>query len=265
VDEEILRHYEETDEAGRLSRGAGRLELLRTQELLRRHLPPAPARILDVGGGPGRYARWLADEGYDVRLIDPAPHHVDQARAVGVDAAVGDARQLEATDSSVDAVLLLGPLYHLVDRADRVVALTEARRAVRPAGAVFVAAVNRFASLVDGLVTGHLDDPTFAAVVAADLATGQHRNPGADPHWFTTAYFHHPDELLGEVRDAGLDAGAVYGIEGPGGPLVGGDVPLDDAALERLARAARAVETEPTMLGWSYHLLAVATRPSDNP
>jgi SAM-dependent methyltransferase len=261
MDEEILRHYEQSDESARLSRGAGRLELYRTQELLRRHLPAPPARILDVGGGPGRYARWLVDEGYDVELIDPAPHHVDQARAIGIEATLGDARHLDAGDDSADAVLLLGPLYHLVDRANRVLALREAGRAVRPGGVVAAAGVNRFASLVDGLVTGHLDDPAFAAVVEVDLATGQHRNPGGNPDWFTTAYFHHPDELGRELRDAGLGSAVVYGIEGPGGPLLRDDASLGDAALEQLAWAARAVETEPTMLGWSFHLLAVA-RPS---
>ena len=82
LDADILEYYDRGDEQDRLT-AANRLELLRTQELLERSLPPAPAAILDVGGGPGVYAAWLAERGYDVVLIDPVPLHVEQARARG--------------------------------------------------------------------------------------------------------------------------------------------------------------------------------------
>jgi 2-polyprenyl-3-methyl-5-hydroxy-6-metoxy-1,4-benzoquinol methylase len=80
LDTEILAHYEEgVVERERLLRGgAGRLEYLRTRELLARYLPPAPVTILDVGGGAGVYALPLAREGYSLHLIDPVPLHVDQ-------------------------------------------------------------------------------------------------------------------------------------------------------------------------------------------
>src|ERR687894_951198 len=121
LDAEIRAHYEEGAERERLHRsGAGRLEYLRTRELLARYLPPAPATVLDVGGGAGVYALPLAREGYSVHLIDPVPLHADQARVTSAlqrdaplaSAEVGDARRLMYDDNSVDAVLLLGPLYH---------------------------------------------------------------------------------------------------------------------------------------------------------
>ena len=85
LDAEILAHYEEGVERERLLRdGAGRLEYLRTRELLARYLPPAPATVLDVGGGAGVYALPLAREAYSVHLIDPVPLHVDQAREASV-------------------------------------------------------------------------------------------------------------------------------------------------------------------------------------
>jgi hypothetical protein len=72
LDAEMLAHYEEGIERERLLRGgAGRLENLRTWELLVRYLPPAPVTVLDVGGGAGAYALPLAREGYAVHLIDP--------------------------------------------------------------------------------------------------------------------------------------------------------------------------------------------------
>lgn len=113
VPQEILDHYAEGEEQDRLSTPRGRLELLRTQDVLLRHLPPAPARVLDVGGGPGVYAEWLAGLGYAVDLVDPVPLHVEQAAArPGVSAALGDARALAAAESAYDVVLALGPLYH---------------------------------------------------------------------------------------------------------------------------------------------------------
>jgi SAM-dependent methyltransferase len=259
IEPEIVKHYEDSVEADRLGHGTGVLELYRTQELLRRHLPPAPARILDVGGGPGVHAAWLRADGYDVRLLDPVGTHVEQAQAQGIDADLGDARQLDEPDASYDAVLLLGPLYHLVERAARVAALTEAWRVLRPGGLIAAAAINRSASLVDGIASGYLDDAEFAAIVESDLSTGEHHNPEGRPGWFTTAFFHHPDQLRAEMAEAGLDRIIVYGVEGPGGPFAV-DRRLDDAERERLLWAARLIETEPTMLGWSFHLLAVGWR-----
>jgi 2-polyprenyl-3-methyl-5-hydroxy-6-metoxy-1,4-benzoquinol methylase len=82
VDEEIRVHYATGVEVGRLSAGASRIEFDRTKELLGRVLPPPPATILDVGGGPGAYAEWLAGQAHDVRLIDPLPLRVEEARAL---------------------------------------------------------------------------------------------------------------------------------------------------------------------------------------
>jgi ubiquinone/menaquinone biosynthesis C-methylase UbiE len=114
VDEAVSGYYERSNEQGRL--GDASVALLRTRELLAGWLPTAPAEVLDVGGGAGVYALWLAAKGYVVDLIDPKEKHVDQARAASVQSAhplraviLGDARTLDRPDACVDAVLLLGP------------------------------------------------------------------------------------------------------------------------------------------------------------
>jgi SAM-dependent methyltransferase len=150
-DPAILRYYEDGREANRLEDDtrSGLLERERTKELLLRTLPPAPARILDVGGGPGVYAQWLADLGYEVHLIDPIPLHVEQASADRrVTAEIGDARHLDVADATFDVVLVLGPLYHLIDRAERLDALREAFRVLRPGGHLYAAAIARGAALL---------------------------------------------------------------------------------------------------------------------
>jgi ubiquinone/menaquinone biosynthesis C-methylase UbiE len=150
-------YYELGEERGRLDSGVGALELLRTKELILRHLPEAPCEVADVGGGPGRYAVWLAELGHRVWLRDVVPLYVEQATVAtrhldAVDVAVGDARKLDLADGSVDVVLLLGPMYHLQVEADRRRALPEAQRIVRPGGLLFVAAISRWAARLHGVL-----------------------------------------------------------------------------------------------------------------
>lgn len=267
VPDEVVRHYASIDEGLRITRGFGQLELLRIQELVRRYLPSGRAlRIADVGGAKGAHAQWLAEDGHSVHLIDPVAEHVMVARGLAprrgeIFADVGQAGQLPFPDCSMDAVLLFGPLYHLTDPWDRASALEEAVRVVLPAGLVFVAAISRFASLIDGLARGFLFDSEFHAIVERDLTSGQHRNPTDKPAWFTTAYFHHPDELRDEAERAGLDVVGVFGVEGVAMWLPHLAVEWEDPARrEAILFSARVVESEPSLLGASGHLLLVARR-----
>jgi SAM-dependent methyltransferase len=266
VDPDVVWHYELGMEADRLETW-GRLERVRTQELLARHLPPAPATVLDVGGGPGVHAVWLAEQGYAVHLLDPLELHVAQARELSArtpgvplaGAEVGDARALPAADGSADAVLLLGPLYHLTEADDRRRALSEARRVLRPGGVLAAAAISRFAPSIDGLLKAFLLDPAFEAIVESSMRDGRHRNPERRREWFTTAYFHRPDELADEVRAAGFALEALVAVEGIGTFLAdAANAWLDDPVRrEPLLRAIRRVEAEPALVGASPHVLAV--------
>lgn len=190
----MLAHYSIGYEKDRLDQGPGRLEWVRTREILMRYLPSPPASVVDVGGGPGRYAAWLAAEGYEVDLLDLVPLHVEQARETfqalgrtGVRAEVGDARELPYASVSKDVALLLGPLYHLPTREDRLDALREAWRVLRPNGLIAVAAISRFASLMDGFARGLIADPGFVKVVEDDLSTGHHENPSGNPDYLVQA------------------------------------------------------------------------------
>ena len=261
--DEIQRYYEAGLEGGRLLEGSGVVELARTQDVLERHLPAPPARVLDVGGGTGVYARWLAGRGYEVHLVDQSPRNVEEARAHPgpplAGAEVGDARRLDDADGSADAAILLGPLYHLVDRDDRVRALAEAGRVVRPGGVVVAAAIGRHASLLAGLFHGLVDDPAFLPILERDLRDGQHRNPTPNLEYFTTAYFHLPAELGEEARAAGLAADAVLAVEGPGWMIP--DLAArwaDEVRRRHLLDLLRRIEADPAALAMSAHLLLVA-------
>ncbi|MEV4756673.1 methyltransferase domain-containing protein [Micromonospora sp. NPDC049559] len=265
---EVLDYYRRGGERVRLETGAAnRLEYLRTWDLLTRVLPPAPARIIDVGGATGVYARPLADAGYRVRLVDPVPEHVAAAAGIaGVTAVLGDARELPAEDRDADAVLLLGPLYHLPDRADRLRVWREAARVARPGAPVVAATISRFASLFDGFVKGFAADARFRRMVERTLADGLHRNPDDQAQWFTTAYFHHPTEIPGEVTEAGLALERIVSVESPlwmSGPHLD-EILADPEHTARMLDALRRVEDEPSLLGASSHLLTVA-RPGPVP
>ena len=137
-------------------------------------------------------------------------------------------RELAFADESADLLLLLGPLYHLVDAEDRHKALCEAARVLRHGGILIAAAISRWASLLDGLARDLLVDPAFTKIVEQDLRDGQHRNPTPRLDYFTTAYFHRPEDLRSEVEQAGLSVEGLYGVEGPGWML-----PDLDERLER--------------------------------
>lgn len=267
--QEILAYYQGTREELRLRSGWGALEFARTREIVLRHLPPAPAAVLDVGGAAGVYSEWLGSLGYETHLVDPVPRHVEEAlRACAhlTSARIGDARTLAERNASFDAILLMGPLYHLPGREERIAALREALRVLRPGGVLFASAISRYASLLDGLITGAIDDPAFAAIVEQDLREGQHRNPTGRSEYFTTAFFHRPGELREEVAEAGYTLIDLVAVEGPAWLARDFEARWNDAVRrEALLSAARAVEREPEILGASPHLLAVAERPAPPP
>lgn len=261
---DILAHYELGLEDGRLSSrtGTGRLEFLRTKDILGRTLPAPPARVLDIGGASGVYAGWLSRAGYRVELIDPVPLHVEQAsQRPGVSARLGDARDLhDVADASIDAVLLLGPLYHLQEPEDRLAALTEARRVTRPGGVVAAATINRFSALHDTLAKGVYYAPDRRAVIDAGTVDGRH-HPHPDSLDFTTAFFHAPEQIAEEFTEAGLIGSTQYGIEGTAWLMPNTATDLDDPdRTETLLAALRRTESVPSLLGASSHLLTVAVR-----
>jgi SAM-dependent methyltransferase len=238
--------YDAGDEDARMVDDRNAVEWLRSQELLRRWLPPAPGLILDIGGATGRYAGWLETRGYAVRLLDLVPKHVALARSRGIAALVGDARHLPFATESADAVVMLGPLYHLPDPDDRAAALAEAARCVKPGGVVVAAAMSRWAKACVRSSRGELGDVVIQEHLLRVFAHGQDRQGDA---FDRASYNHDPRELEDELRAAGLTDVRALGVEGPLGAEARADVRLNDVAL----RAARLAETSAPH--FSIHLL----------
>jgi hypothetical protein len=134
----------------------------------------------------------------------------------------------------------------------------EAQRVAKPGSLVFGAVITRFASLFSGLSEGEIFDPVFRQIVEADLATGNHVNPEGR-EYFTTAYFHVPDEARSEAERAGLRVEAVLGVEGITAWMPRLARSWDDPGRrDVILAAARAIESEASLLGLGPHLIVVA-------
>ena len=266
--DDMLRYYQETPEEPRLFKSSGILEFARSKEIIMRYLAPPPLVVLDVGGGPGAYSCWLARQGYEVHLIDPVPRHLGLAREASrqqpefpiASINLGDARGLEWPDGSCDVLLLMGPLYHLTEADERQQALLEARRVLRPSGVVIGVGINKFAGVFNGLVNGYIDDPEFRRILEGDLEEGQHRNP-TPKDYFTTAYFHRPEDLEVEISSAGFTVLDNVAVQGPGWLAKGLEQRMaDPEARERLLALVRKLEREPSLAGVSQHFMVIGRK-----
>lgn len=238
-------------------------------EVLRRlfaeWLPPAPAAIADIGGGNGRWAFELAAGGYDVSLADlSGPLIADAARRAGeaaialAEPVVADARRLPWATDSFDAALLLGPLYHLFDRADRLAALREAARVIRPGGAVLVQVLHRAGALRQ--VVTFFGGSAGAIDWEHVWRTGTFDEPHAPP-WYRSSYWHLPDEAADEVSEAGLVLHAVQGLDGPAPEGQAVLVDADSATVAHWADQAMALGKLPALWATCNHLLLWAGVP----
>lgn len=256
-------YYNEGKEQARLSDGGGALERLRMQELLSRFLPDSGI-VYDVGGAAGVYAIWLAEQNYTVHLLDLVPLHIEQALTDSqgklASATVGNALSLPYDDNSADVVLLLGPLYHLTDYEDRIQALRETYRVLKPNGIVVAVAIGRYGSMMAQLNRGNLA-PEVLNMVEETLASGQHRNPTKEHGYFTTAYFHRPDELQAEVATAGFTADSPIAIQGAAWMLPDFTPFIEDEAIQkRILTMMSQLEREPYLLGTSPHLMVIGRK-----
>jgi len=265
----LQEYYDNFTEGERLFTGLGQLEFERTKLILNRFLPNQPAKILDIGGATGVYSSWLARKGYQVHLIDQSEKLVQQARHASQNQpdapissfTIGDARSLDYPTKSIDVVLLFGPLYHLTEQEERYQALNEAFRVLKRGGILFAAAISRFASAIDGFLSGFINDPVFTEIVKRDLIDGHHRNPTDNLIYFTDAYFHRPADLKKEVESVGFKDVKVFPVEGIGALVTKfEEVWKNEELKDYLLCVIHLTEKEEDIIGISPHLLSVGLK-----
>jgi ubiquinone/menaquinone biosynthesis C-methylase UbiE len=267
---DIIDFYSLGLESSRFQEIQGEIELIRTKEIVSRYLTGEQKIILDIGGGPGEYACWLAKKGHKVHLIDPIPLHIKEAKQASNQQPtfplesinLGDARSLSFPNDFADIVLLMGPLYHLTNREERILALKESLRVLKTAGTLITVGISRYASSFSGLANKYLSDPEFIKIIESDLKSGQHRNPTDDPRYFTTSFFHRPSDLKKEVSEAGFKINDLLALEGMALFLNDLEKQWDDPILrERILDIVRELESVPSVIGVTGHLVCIGFKP----
>ena len=272
---EIYEFYNNGAEIGRLERGLGIVEFHRTKEILSRYIDKGMV-IYDIGGGIGMYAAWLAKKGNEVHLIELAENAVEYAKADMMQdcrfvAETGNALQVNRSDESADVVLLMGPLYHLRDREERLQALREAFRVLKKGGLLVAAGISKFSSMTWALsvygekknenLVEFLDDSVFFDMIKGEMTTCDHIRPKEYPKFIAEAYFTTADEMKSEIAEVGFVVDKTIAVEG----CIWFTPHLqekwtDEASRERLLDIVRMTETEPEMMGMSPHFLVVARK-----
>lgn len=238
--------------------GNHRIEFEITKRYLNVFLPADSQRILDVGGGPGRYSIYLAEKGHRLTLLDLSKTNVDLAKAkaeergVSLEAAIhGNALDLSQIQGKFDHILLMGPLYHLLDEADRKQAIAEALRLLEPGGLIFAAFISSYAPLQDYLKSLYpLESPDD---VLSYLDDG--RNTGDEG--FTLAYFSGIQEARDLMNSFGLEEVAFVGIENILSSREQAINQMEEEAFNRWLEVCYRLGQDENLMGCSEHLLYI--------
>ena len=265
IDPNGLANYNAGIEVGRLHRNLGLIEFARTKEILLEELPPPPAVIYDIGGAYGEYAFFLAEQGYEVHLFDLAKEHIRLARvnnkaALLADAVVADARSIPRRDASADAILLFGPLYHIVEREERARCLAECRRLLKPGGKLFTANITCFSTALKYTECYDrrpvLDDEEAYRTIESTVRTGHYTG-----NEIGRVYFHRPEELRAEVAAASFADVELRGVIGPVWIVRNLDeIWPDPGKREAILRNVRLLEKEESLMGFSTHFISISKK-----
>lgn len=266
---DIRKYYSSEIEKNRLELEFFQLEGIRTKEIISRYLDSDKKRIIDIGGGAGYYSFWLKEKGFDISLIDISPKNIELAKEKSINEhlkldriEVGDATNLKIADEQFDIALLLGPLYHLTNKDLRINALKEAKRVLKPGGILICAIISRYASLFDGFNRDLILDNAFEKIVINDLKSGIHKNSTDNPEYFTTAYFHTPNDLKNEIIESGLTYEKLIAIESFGWIVNDFKQKKDNKIyMEKLLNILRLIEEDENILAMSPHILGIARKP----
>ncbi len=220
ISREIEVFYNKASEETRLDKGMGIFEFERIKSLIEKYITVSTSKIIDVGGGTGKYSEWLAKKGHQVHLIEPVSKHIQIARKRAsklknkYTVHQGASEKLEFPDNYADLIILHGPLYHLQKREDRTATIQEAKRVLKKGGIILGFAINYTASTLVGLLNGLIHKRTFFEMCREELTTGVHNPPDDFPWLLAEAYYHKPEELKKEFTEEGFTYINTYAVEG---------------------------------------------------
>ncbi|MBI5285428.1 MAG: class I SAM-dependent methyltransferase [Chloroflexi bacterium] len=260
----VERYYDSAAGSEWLRLERDRVEFAVTLRALDEYLPPAPARVLDIGGGPGRYAIELTRRGYEVTLADISEAELALATAKAAEAGItlagvrrADARDLrEFADATFDAVLLMGPLYHLLDESDRQRAVNETVRVARPGGIVAATNITRYAAIRWWAKHHPMQVIDHPSVYEEQIATGRTQ----DAVGFTDVYLMHPAELTALFRETRVEHIVTVACEGVVSMIHEKINALEGEAWEHWVDLNYRLGKDPDTHGLAEHLLYIGRK-----
>lgn len=220
ISRNIELFYNKASEETRLDKGMGIFEFERIKSLIEKYIPSPTSKIIDVGGGTGKYSEWLAKKGHSVHLVEPLSKHIqlaqDRANKLKHKFSVhlGESRKLEFPTNFADLIILHGPLYHLQNEGDRELTIKEAKRVLKNNGILLGFAINYTASTLVGLLNGLIHKQPFFEMCKEELTTGIHNPPDTFPWLLAEAYYHKPEQLKKEFTSQQLIYLNLYAVEG---------------------------------------------------
>lgn len=212
--------YNKASEETRLNKGMGIFEFERIKSLIDKYIPFSASKIIDIGGGTGKYSEWLAEKGHQVHLVEPISKHIKiaQNRANKLknkfSVHLGESRKLEFPNNYADLIILHGPLYHLQKKEDRDLTICEAKRVLKNDGIILGFAINYTASTLVGLLNGLIHKKPFFEMCKEELITGMHNPPDDFPWLLAEAYYHKLEQLKDEFTNQELIYLNTYAVEG---------------------------------------------------
>lgn len=267
VSKSIVDFYNQASEETRLESGMGFFEFERIKSLIERHINKEKITILDVGGGTGKYSKWLAEKGHTVHLIEPVEKHITLAKKRSktlknaFSVTLGESCHLPFDDEVADLVILHGPLYHLQEKKDRLQSIAEAKRVLKKGGIVLGFAINAVASTVAGLMQGLVHKKPFLQMCLTELKTGVHNPPKEFPWLLANGYYHKPFELKEEFSSQKLEIKNLFAVEG----MIWLDKEyfanmLNPAKKKTLIQLLAATEKDESVLAFSPHMMIVGKK-----
>lgn len=220
ISSSIEAFYNKASEETRLEKGMGLFEFERIKALIEKYIPFSSSKIIDIGGGTGKYSEWLAKKGHEVHLVEPLSRHIKIAENRSnklrnkFSVHQGESRDLKFPNNYADLIILHGPLYHLQAKEDRGLAISEAKRVLKNNGIMLGFAINYTASTLAGLLNGLIHKKTFFEMCKEELKTGIHNQPDDFPWILAEAYYHNPKQLKIEFTDPDLTYINIYAVEG---------------------------------------------------
>ena len=254
-DEALVQEiYRRSGEETRLTRSqAARVEFLTTVRCIERYLRPGD-RILDIGAGAGEYSLYFSRKGYEVSAVELSDANIAAFRSRLTPEDKISLTQRNALDLSIygdasfDTVLLLGPLYHLHSKEDRLKCLEEAKRVCKPDGKLYLAFISNDPVILtmqqahhDYLLEGDYDKETFRL----------------DDFPFVFDTLPHVRALL---KEAGLRIVHEVASDGLSELLAGMIDRMDEESYQQYLRYHSYICEKPECIGLSNHLLYVCSK-----